>query len=101
MVDFDKLPRVGDDPKLRLVDGTAMTREQYETEGWHIVSTYVLHREGRPDQTMPVWRATLEGLQRYAALRAQRRHEKRVARQARDEEDESFRRYIDSLGETK
>lgn len=83
---------------LKVVDGQPMDREQYDIEGWRLEHTYTPKGTGR---VVPVWRATLEGLKRYTELRRTRREERKDAWLAREEEEDSFREYVNALDDAK
>jgi hypothetical protein len=93
--DFTTLEALPGHPEMRQVDGTWMGREQYETEGWHVVREQTTE-EGKP---YLYWAATLDGLQRYGRLLAERTDRRRAAYRTRLEEEAEFRAYVDSLEE--
>lgn len=95
--DFNTLPMLPGHPHLRLVAGSWIDREEYDVCQWHVVRTYETDDGG----TGAYWKATLDGLRRYGALKAQRKAERREQWADREAEDEAYRQYIDSLHDAK
>lgn len=96
-VPFDQLPDIGF-PNLRLVDGQLMDREQYDVCDYRLEGTYT--PQGT-DRKVPIWRASLVGLQNYGRLRHQRSQERHAAYLAREEEDRAMNEWIDELEDAK
>ena len=94
---WDSLPQMPGHPELRQVDGTWMDRAQFDAEGWRVVREYT-----RDDGTTGhYWKASLEGIQRYAAVRRERKEARIASAQARDEHDAEFTAYINALDDAK
>lgn len=83
---------------LKVVDGQPMDREQYDVEDWRFEGSYSVSGS---TSRVPIWRAPLGGLRRYAALRRDRKAEAREAYRDRVAEEDSFREYVDALDDAK
>lgn len=91
---FLELPIVPGLLDLRWVDGQFMSSEQYHAEGWHVVDVYELEGHDEPGWA---WQAELPGLLAYSRKQAQRRTDARASFNRRNEEDASFRAYVDAV----
>lgn len=79
---WDELPVIEGRPNTRLVNGTAMTREDYEVWDWRVLGTYVTD-DGKSVQA---WGVTYAGIE--AANR--RTRERKVAARVRREADDEY-----------
>lgn len=95
--DFQTLTPMQGRPDLRLVNGTFMDREQYDTESWRIVKTY----ERDDGSRGAYWSAPLDGLQRWGRLCHERREASKRAWRERQEADDEWSNHVATLIEEK
>lgn len=91
--DFQTLPMVDGHPHLRWVNGQAMDREEYDTCGWFVVGSHVADN----GKTVTIWKAELEGLQRYGAISHARTEAAKAAARARREYQDETDAYYSTL----
>lgn len=83
-----------------------MDEEQFRVEGWRFRYEYEVqhpHVLGCLQETrkIQIWEPSIDGLREYSRLRQSRKGERREAWKAREEEEESFREYVDGLDDAK
>ena len=95
--DFATLEAFPGNPDYRMVNGSWMNREEFDTCGWHVSGEYV----DDTGKTHRYWQAELAGLQRYGRLIAERKADRRMARLEREAEEDEFTEYSNAVSDAK
>jgi hypothetical protein len=93
-MNYSDLPEVPDNPGYRYVNGTPMTEEQWQGEGWIVTGSYTTDS----GKQVHYFAVDPEGIKRYAQVRAQR---KAARYEGWAERDRAFGEWMSELEEGK